>query len=85
MLGDRLHLALGHARRNKDKLAVMLYEPVVIADRRFSVGASIGIAIFPADADDAEDLLKMADKAMYRAKQAGHNSYLFCAAENSSD
>ena len=155
MLGDRLHQALGHARRNKDKLAVMLLdldgfktindtyghktgdavlidiahrlhaciritdtvaryggdefvivlegqhttddsanlakkilnmlrEPVVIADGRFNVGASIGIAIYPTDADDAESLLKMADNAMYRAKQAGQNSFLFCAAEDSS-
>ena len=43
------------------------------------IGASIGIATFPADGPDMDALLKVADAAMYKAKQQG-NSYSFGAA-----
>jgi len=41
------------------------------------ISASIGIAIFPEDTGDSENLLKKADKAMYKAKKAGRNGYAF--------
>ena len=40
------------------------------------IGASIGIATFPADGPDMDTLLKVADSAMYKAKQSG-NSFSF--------
>ena len=49
------------------------------AGREASVGASIGIAIYPADAQDLDKLVKAADTAMYNAKQVG-NVFRFCAA-----
>jgi diguanylate cyclase (GGDEF)-like protein len=39
------------------------------------VTASIGIARYPQDGEDAESLLKNADAAMYRAKLAGGNRF----------
>jgi hypothetical protein len=42
-----------------------------------SVTASIGISMFPDDAADASALMKHADMAMYRAKQAGKNCVRF--------
>lgn len=43
------------------------------------VGASIGIALFPADGVTVEDLTKEADLAMYASKKAGRNTYRFSA------
>jgi diguanylate cyclase (GGDEF)-like protein len=34
-----------------------------------SIRASIGVSIYPGDAETADDLLKRADKAMYKAKR----------------
>lgn len=48
------------------------------ADRReAAMGASIGIAAFPANAEDIESLIKAADSAMYFAKQAGNRFSFF--------
>jgi diguanylate cyclase (GGDEF)-like protein/PAS domain S-box-containing protein len=43
--------------------------------------ASVGIAVHPADGADAEDLLKNADLAMYKAKAEGGNAFCFYAAD----
>jgi len=50
---------------------------VAAGGRRFDIGASIGISIFPRDGTSPEQLLKHADAAMYRVKEAGKNRYQF--------
>jgi diguanylate cyclase (GGDEF)-like protein/PAS domain S-box-containing protein len=53
-------------------------EPAFRVDGRdFTIGASIGISVFPTDAGDGEGVLRNADVAMYRAKQLGRNNYRF--------
>jgi len=48
-----------------------LLEPFSIADAEFEIGSSIGISIYPHDANDADQLMRHADAAMYEVKQAG--------------
>jgi GGDEF domain-containing protein len=42
----------------------------VLGNSAPTIGTSMGIAVYPADASNADTLVKMADAAMYRAKQA---------------
>ncbi|HEU4816777.1 putative bifunctional diguanylate cyclase/phosphodiesterase [Janthinobacterium sp.] len=51
------------------KLLASLVEPFLIEGHDLRVGASIGISVYPQDGQDAETLLRLADIAMYRAKQ----------------
>jgi diguanylate cyclase (GGDEF)-like protein len=48
-----------------------------IGEHQLSCGASIGIACVPQDGQDVATLLRLADAAMYRAKEAGRNGYQF--------
>jgi diguanylate cyclase (GGDEF)-like protein len=52
-------------------------EPVVVDELTLDIGASIGIARFPLDGDDAHDLLRRADVAMYSAKEDHSNFKLY--------
>jgi diguanylate cyclase (GGDEF)-like protein len=53
------------------KLLATLNSPIIIDGHDLRVGGSIGISVYPQDGDDAETLLRLADIAMYRAKQEG--------------
>lgn len=54
--------------------------PFVIDGREILLTASIGIAVFPDDGDDAATLLKHADTAMYDAKDSGRDNFRFYSA-----
>jgi diguanylate cyclase (GGDEF)-like protein len=51
--------------------------PVSLYEHEVSVGATIGIAVYPGDGDDAEEVMRNADAAMYSAKQAGRGTHAF--------
>ncbi len=55
-------------------------EPFQLAGSEASVSTSIGIAVYPTDAADAEGLVKAADTAMYHSKKQGRDSYHFYSA-----
>jgi EAL domain-containing protein (putative c-di-GMP-specific phosphodiesterase class I) len=59
------------------KLIESLRPPISIDGREIFINASIGITIYPGDGKTAEDLLKNADLAMYRAKNTGGDTYEF--------
>ena len=54
-----------------------LTAPIEVGGEKCKVGASIGIAMYPEDADTASSLLACADEAMYRVKTSGRNGYEF--------
>ena len=60
-----------------DRLAAILAEPILIEDHEVAVSGSIGISMFPADAQSADELFTHADQAMYQAKSRGPNNYAF--------
>jgi diguanylate cyclase (GGDEF)-like protein/PAS domain S-box-containing protein len=70
-----------HARQRAERLARRLLdvlgEPMEIKEHRLRVTASIGIALAPEQADSAELLLKLADRAMHTAKRRGRAGYSF--------
>ena len=55
-----------------------LSKPMTISGHTVQIGVSIGISLFPEDANVCEDLIKCADKAMYQVKNSGKNNYNFC-------
>lgn len=83
--GDEFVIALNNAA-NQDEVALIarhvvdaLAEPVQLQlqGHAITVGCSIGVAMFPADALTPADLIKKADAAMYGAKAAGKNTWRF--------
>jgi len=60
-----------------DAIIDILAKPFLIGETTAYVSASIGITIYPQDADDLSSLLKHADQAMYVAKGRGRNQYSY--------
>ncbi|HZI82441.1 MAG TPA: EAL domain-containing protein [Casimicrobiaceae bacterium] len=59
------------------RVVATLAEPIKLQDQECRLGASVGIALYPVDGQDAPTLLKNADIAMYRAKASGRNGFAF--------
>ena len=66
-----------HLGKIAQKIIEAVEQPVELKDNDVSVGASIGIAMFPEDSSNSSELLKNADVAMYHAKQIGRNTFQF--------
>ena len=57
--------------------STFIAKPFNIDGNEVNIGTSIGIALAPEHATNPDNLLKMADMALYRAKSAGRNGYRF--------
>ena len=81
--GDEFTFILGNLRERIDaervarKIVQAIAEPFEISNKFWSIGASIGIATYPDDAQDYENLVKAADAAMYQSKRSGKSTYTF--------
>jgi diguanylate cyclase (GGDEF)-like protein/PAS domain S-box-containing protein len=64
----------GQGLHRAEEMRKLLTRPFQVAGQSLYVTASIGVSVFPYDADSDTDLVKNADWAMYRAKDGGRNS-----------
>ena len=79
--------AAAAARKNPDdakapalvakKIISLLSSPIVIEGTECNLGVSVGISLYPEDAHDTDELIVMADAAMYQAKGLGGNVVVF--------
>jgi diguanylate cyclase (GGDEF)-like protein len=81
--GDEFTVLLSKVRRADDagdvvhRILEAMKVPVAVSGHEISTTASVGIAVFPQDGEDAETLLKRADLAMYEAKARGPGTFRF--------
>ena len=81
--GDEFAVVLAEVSHARDaavvaqKILEEMAAPMLLEGHRYELTVSIGITLFPADGDEVERLLRNADEAMFRAKQAGRNRFLF--------
>jgi len=72
---------INHINRIAKQLLASLREHYYIADHTLMISTSCGIAIYPDDGDSADQLIKHADTALYKAKEYGRDSYQFFSNE----
>lgn len=81
--GDEFVIVLPEVHGSHDvslvasKILETLSEPYHLQGQDLHVSASIGVALFPEDGEDADTLMRNADAAMYHAKDSGRANYQF--------
>jgi len=81
MGGDEFMVLLPNIDSGKDanlvaqKLLSAMSTPFDLAGRQYHITVSIGISQYPEDGDEADDIIRHADIAMYQAKEKGRNAY----------
>jgi len=70
-----------HVSTVAHKIITSIIKPLTIMKQECRITASIGISIYPKDAEDEQSLMKNADMAMYLAKEEGKNNYQFYSEE----
>jgi diguanylate cyclase (GGDEF)-like protein/PAS domain S-box-containing protein len=63
-----------------DRLAATLQDPIIVANQKYRIGVTIGIAIFPRDGTDVTTLLRSGDRALYAGKADGRGRVEFAQA-----
>lgn len=66
-------------RKIAGKMMRSIIQPVIVKGQEFFITASAGIAVYPADGESTEELIKNADLAMYASKEKGKNQYTLCS------
>lgn len=85
--GDEFTILLNNITNHSDishvaqKILTALQQPTIVGDQEIANTVSIGITLAPKDSGDINTLMKNADLAMYKAKDAGKNTYRFFSEE----
>ena len=66
-----------HAQETAYKILSLLTIPISVDQHILNIGCSIGISLFPVDGQDADEIMRHADTAMYLAKSSGKNTFKF--------
>lgn len=83
--GDEFIVVVSELTKREDaaliggKILEQLSRPFAVERHELEISCSIGISVFPEDGKTLLELLNNADVAMYHAKKAGRNGYLFFA------
>lgn len=83
--GDEFVIVLENLRDKADVVAIAgkiraaLTRPIQVGARPLHASASLGIALYPEDGEDADTLMRNADTAMYQAKAQGRDTHQFFA------
>jgi diguanylate cyclase (GGDEF)-like protein/PAS domain S-box-containing protein len=81
--GDEFTMILTSIKHSEDaalvarKIIAQFISPFLLDDRELFVTGSLGISLFPTDSNNATDLIKHADGAMYLAKKLGGNNFQY--------
>jgi len=87
--GDEFGIVLSNLSESNDaalvaqKIIANFNEPFVLEGAEFFVTPSLGLTLSPKDGVEVDELIKNADAAMYRAKEAGRNNYQYYSPEMS--
>lgn len=76
---------LEQAKELAVKVLHLFDQPFQMNKHLFHTSTSIGLAVFPDDATDAENLLKSADMALYKVKDTGRNNFSFFESKMNDD
>ena len=81
--GDEFSLIIPDLSNSQDvdifakEIISVCSNPLTIKNKELTLGASIGIALYPSDGDEPNTLMRNADLAMYQAKQEGKNTFRY--------
>ncbi|MDX2503462.1 MAG: EAL domain-containing protein [Gammaproteobacteria bacterium] len=81
--GDEFMMIIGSIRDSNiiaeivKKIMHKLFQPIPVLEHNLYITLSLGISIYPDDANNSESLIRNADTAMYSAKEEGRNTYRY--------
>lgn len=76
IIATELHSADDAAQIAKKTIS-LVSQPIALDNQNAAIGASIGIAIYPVHGEDIDQLIQLADEAMYSVKSSGKNNFAF--------